>query len=532
METKGGAVMGNYLNPGNEKFRRMIQSEIYVDKTELIRYTNSVVNTLQEYVCVSRPRRFGKSMAANMLAAYYSRGCDSEELFQPYKIAKESSFREHLNRYNTIFLNMQEFLSRSSHVGELIERVKKLVLRELKAEYPDVDYFDDTDLIESMQDVYASHKCPFVIIIDEWDCIFREYKDDREAQEIYLDFLRDLLKDKACIYLTYMTGILPIKKYGTHSALNMFDEFSMIDPGPLASYVGFTEEEVQKLCQEYEMDAEEVKNWYDGYSFGKGLSVYSPRSVVSCMRLGKIGNYWNQTETFEALQIYIDMNFDGLKDDVLSLLAGEKIPVNIGSFTNDMTTFRTEDDVFTLLIHLGYLSYDSEDKTVKIPNGEVRAEYVNTISVSDWGPVSEALKHSADTLQAIWKGREDLVAEAMRQAHFETSHIQYNDENALSYTISLALYAARNFYHIYRELPGGKGFADLVFVPRKNFPDKPALLVELKWDKTARGALEQIKEREYCRSLEEYQGNLLLVGINYDVKTKEHSCLIEKFLKK
>ena len=230
--------MGNYLNPGNEKFRRMIQSEIYVDKTELIRYTNSVVNTLQEYVCVSRPRRFGKSMAANMLAAYYSRGCDSEELFQPYKIAKESSFREHLNRYNTIFLNMQEFLSRSSHVGELIERVKKLVLRELKAEYPDVDYFDDTDLIESMQDVYASHKCPFVIIIDEWDCIFREYKDDREAQEIYLDFLRDLLKDKACIYLTYMTGILPIKKYGTHSALNMFDEFSMIDPGPLASYYG------------------------------------------------------------------------------------------------------------------------------------------------------------------------------------------------------------------------------------------------------------------------------------------------------
>ena len=250
------------------------------------------------------------------------------------------------------------------------------------------------------------------------------------------------------------------------------------------------------------------------------------------MRLGKIANYWNQTETFEALQMYIDLNFDGLKDDVLSMIAGERIPVNIGSFTNDMTTFRTEDDVLTLLIHLGYLGYRYATKTVFIPNGEIRAEFVNAVSVSDWGEVSNALKNSADTLQAIWQGREKQVAEGIRQAHFETSHIQYNDENALSYTISLALYAARNFYHIYRELPGGKGFAALVFVPRKNFPDKPALLVELKWDKTARGALEQIKEREYCRSLEEYQGNLLLVGINYDVKTKEHSCVIEKFLKK
>lgn len=238
-----------------------------------------------------------------------------------------------------------------------------------------------------MQDVYQQTKCSFVVIIDEWDCVFREYKTDRETQERYLDFLRDLLKDKGYIHLAYMTGILPIKKYGTHSALNMFDEFSMIEPGPLASYVGFTETEVQKLCGQYDMELEEVKNWYDGYSFDKALSVYSPRSVVSCMRLGKIGNYWNQTETFEALQVYIDMNFDGLKDDVLSMIAGNQVPVNIGSFTNDMTTFRSEDDVLTLLIHLGYLGYDSDNKAVFIPNGEIRSEYVKAVSVSDWGEV-------------------------------------------------------------------------------------------------------------------------------------------------
>ena len=521
--------MGSYLNPGNEKFYRAINSEIYVDKTGLIGYTNKVLNTMQQNLCVSRPRRFGKSMAADMLTAYYSKGCDSRELFSSLKIAKDENFEEHLNKYDTIFLNMQEFLSRSSNVKELLERVEGKVIRELKKQYPDVELYDENDLAETMQDIFAESECPFIVIIDEWDCIFREFKHDKAAQEIYLDFLRDLLKDKEYIYLAYMTGILPIKKYGTHSALNMFDEFSMIDPGPLAEYVGFTEKEVEALCQKYQMDINEIKNWYDGYSFEEVESVYSPKSVVSCMRLGKLGNYWNQTETFEALQIYIDMNFDGLKDDVLSMIAGERIPVNTGSFTNDMTTFRTEDDVLTLLIHLGYLAYDSENKVVKIPNNEVRNEYVNSAAASDWGEVSIALKQSADTLNAIWQRRPQQVAEGIQLAHFETSHIQYNDENALSYTISLALYAARNFYTMHRELAGGKGFADIVFIPRKKFQDKPALVVELKWDKSAEGAISQIKRKEYCRSLEEYAGNALLVGVNYNKKTKLHECMIEEY---
>ena len=528
---KDGWLMGIYLNPGNNKFKRAVNSDIYVDKTGLMKYTNSIVDTLQSCVCVSRPRRFGKSMAADMLTAYYSKGCDSRELFSSLEIAKDENFEEHLNKYDTIFLNMQEFLSRSSNVKELLERVEGKVIRELKKQYPDVELYDENDLAETMQDIFAESECPFIVIIDEWDCIFREFKHDKAAQEIYLDFLRDLLKDKEYIYLAYMTGILPIKKYGTHSALNMFDEFSMIDPGPLAEYVGFTEKEVEALCQKYQMDINEIKNWYDGYSFEEVESVYSPKSVVSCMRLGKLGNYWNQTETFEALQIYIDMNFEGLRDDILSMIAGETVPVNTRSFTNDMTTFRTEDDVLTLLIHLGYLGYRYADKTVFIPNEEIRSEYVSAIAVSDWGEVSKALKNSADTLQAIWQGREEQVAEGIRQAHFETSHLQYNDENALSYTISLALYAARNFYTVHRELSGGKGFADIVYVPRKRFLDKPALVVELKWDKNAEGAIQQIKEKEYCRSLEEYKGNLLLVGINYDKKTQVHTCKIEQYRK-
>ena len=523
--------MGIYLNPGNNKFKRAVNSDIYVDKTGLIGYTNRVINTMQSCVCVSRPRRFGKSMAADMLTAYYSKGCDSKDLFEGLKIAGDQSFPEHLNQYDTIFLNMQEFLSRSANVEELLERVEEKVIRELVRAYPGIELYDEKDLAETMQDIFAESGCSFVVIIDEWDCIFREFKHDKAAQETYLDFLRDLLKDKEYIYLAYMTGILPIKKYGTHSALNMFDEFSMIDPGPLAEYVGFTEQEVEELCRKYQMDINEIKNWYDGYSFEEVESVYSPKSVVSCMRLGKMGNYWSQTETFEALQLYIDMNFEGLRDDILSMIAGETVPVNTRSFTNDMTTFRTEDDVLTLLIHLGYLGYHYADKTVFIPNEEIRSEYVSAVSVSDWGEVSRALKNSADTLQAIWQGREKQVAEGIRQAHFETSHLQYNDENALSYTISLALYAARNFYTVHREFSGGKGFADLVFVPRKRFADKPALVVELKWNKDADGAIRQIRQKEYCHSLEEYKGNLLLVGINYNKKTQEHTCKIESYRK-
>ena len=287
----------------------------------------------------------------------------------------------------------------------------------------------------------------------------------------------------------------------------------------------------ERAIKEENPTYEELKEWYDGYAFALVHSVYSPRSVIEAVLSGICDSYWNQTETFEALKIYIDMNFDGLKDDVLSMMVGERVAINTGGFTNDMVTFHSKDDVLTLLIHLGYLAYDFEDKCVYIPNNEVRGEYVNAVSVSEWGEVSEALRNSAWTLRSIWERRPEQVSKGIEQAHFETSHLQYNDENALSYTISLALYAARNFYQIYRELPTGKGFADLVFIPRKKFPDKPALIVELKWDKTAKGAINQIKNKQYFESLQEYQGNLLLVGVNYDKDTREHRCEIEEFHK-
>lgn len=523
--------MGSYLNPGNEKFVQCINSEIYIDKTGLIKYCGQVMNSLQKYICMSRPRRFGKSVSADMLVAYYSRGCDSSDLFEGLEIAKEEDHRNNLNQYNVLFLNMQEFLSRTDSMENMLELLKNRVIRDMIREYPQVDYYDKQDLIGCMQDVFDETKIPFIIIIDEWDCIFREYRSKTEAQKMYLDFLRDMLKDKGYIALCYMTGILPIKKYGTHSALNMFDEFSMTFQGALAQYVGFTEDEVKGLCERYNMDFEETKKWYDGYYLEGVGSVYNPRSVVSAMRFRKFQFYWNQTETFEALRSYIDMNFEGLKDAILKMMNGRNdVAVDVRSFTNDMVTFHSKDDVLTLLVHLGYLGYRSDTEEVFIPNEEILNEYITAVSNSDWGEVSKALKNSRAALEAVWNRDEALVAKAVEEAHFESSYLQYNDENALSYTISLAFYVARNYYTVIKELPSGKGRADIVYLPRKGCAGKPAILIELKWNKTVESAITQIKEKCYPKALEDYRGNLLLVGISYHEKTKEHTCRIEQYV--
>ena len=305
--------MGFYFNPTNDGFAESLRSEIYVDKTGIIAYTNKVLGTKQKYVCISRPRRFGKTMAAEMLVAYYSKGCDSRWMFHSLAASKYPSFEMHLNKYNIVYLNMQEFLSKSNDIKEMINKLTCSILDEVLEEFPDFKVVNDY-LPDNMQNLYKITKIPIVFIIDEWDCIFREHKTEKIAQNVYLDFLRALLKDKRYVALTYMTGILPIKKYGTHSALNMFSEFSMIDSSILSEFVGFTQNEVKVLCDKYRMDYEEMSAWYDGYCFPDLENIYNPKSIVESLLRKRFGNYWSQTETFEALSVYIKMNFDGLKD--------------------------------------------------------------------------------------------------------------------------------------------------------------------------------------------------------------------------
>ena len=485
--------LGIYLNPGNAGFKRTLRSQIYVDKTGLLEYTNSVLESEQGYICVSRPRRFGKSIAAEMLVSYYDRDCDSRELFQNLKIAKAPDFEEHLNQYDVIHVDMNGFRHRrNTKTGGIITAEEAVVefqtevIRELKEKFPDLVEEQDVDLPVVLARINNNTGAMFVIIIDEWDTIFREDKKDVMAQESYISLLRGLFKDAASkrfLKLAYITGILPIKKYGTQSALNNFDEFSMTNPSVLSEYVGFTEEEVRYLYNSYGMDFEEAKRWYDG-----------------------------------------------LKDAVIQMIAGNRCKINPNKFQNDMTSFKDRDDILTLLIHLGYLSYDIDRCEVYIPNEEVRGEFKNAIEDTGWNAVIDAINASDKLLQATWQMESDIVAAGIDKVHMEnTSGLEYNDENSLSCVITLAYYNAINEYTLIREMPTGKGFADVIFLPRRH-SDKPAMVVELKWNQSVEGALEQIKKKQYGKALQEYKGNLLLVGINYDKEKKEHQCKIEEMI--
>ena len=524
--------MGLYVNPGNEEFDRATKSKIYVDKTGMISFINQNLNTEHQNICVSRPRRFGKSIAANMLVAYYSRGCNSKELFEKLKIAGDAGFEEHLNKYNVIHLNMQQFLGRTKTIDEMLELLTRKVTRELKREFSDVTYYEE-DLVSVIEEIYSQTHSFFIFIIDEWDCIFRVKGNDTDAQKIYLNFLRDLLKNQPYCVLAYMTGILPIKKYGEHSALNMFDEYSMTNQRELAEFTGFTEQEVQELCPAYDMPYEKMKQWYDGYDL-KGIQIYNPRSVVMSLLGHDFDSYWTKTETYEALKKYIQMDMYNLKELVTKLIAGSSVAINPDKFQNDMTTFASADDVLTLLVHLGYPTYDFDTRTVHIPNQEVQKEFINCIEDGGWEPVMDAIRKSEELLNATISGDEDTVARIIEHVHQEnTSILAYNDENSLACVISLAYYSAKKNYVIYRELVGGKGFADLVFIPRKT-TQAPAIVVELKRNQTADAAIDQIKRKEYVQSLKDYRGEVLLVGINYESKDsdgenyKKHFCKIER----
>ncbi|MDE7479109.1 MAG: ATP-binding protein, partial [Lachnospiraceae bacterium] len=364
----------------------------------------------------------------------------------------------------------------------------------------------------------------------EWDCVIRERQESEMMQKQYLDFLRDLLKDQPYVALAYATGILPVKKYGLHSALNMFTEYSMTDQDIFEEYTGFTETEVKELCDCYQMDFSLTSSWYDGYLFTEYPHIYNPKSVVEAMHRHKFSSYWTSTETYDALKIYIDMDFEGLRADIIQVLGGGRVAVNTLGFQNDMHNFRTKDDILTLLIHLGYLAYDSQKEEAFIPNKEIIKEFENAIRSGGWSNVMNVLKDSEKLLNATLSCDEKSVAEALDKAHTEIASIlTYNDESSLSAAIGLAYYSARKDYKIIRELPAGKGFADIVFLPLPHTVN-PALVVELKYDASVSSAIQQIKDRQYTQALEGYKGEILLVGISYHKgnKNKPHSCMIEK----
>lgn len=524
--------MGIYVNPGNASFREALNSMIYVDKSRLLSYTNRVMKTKQKHICVSRPRRFGKSMAADMLVAYYSKGCDSRELFAGLAVEKEESFNLHLNQHHVIRLDMQQFLFQKTHLDIFIDKMQEAVIGELREAYGDCFQVDEYGLPGVLRQLYARKGITFIFVIDEWDCVFRVARERKDIQKIYLDYLRGLFKEAQYVELAYMTGILPIKKYGTQSAMTDFREYSMISPKRLAEYVGFTEAEVNDLCRNYGMDFDELKRWYDGYSFSRIKSIYNPNSVMESIKNEELGNYWTQTETYTSLQVYIDLNEDGLKEAIVQMLGGARIPVDVGTFQNDMVSIRKKDDILTLLVHLGYLAYNSAEKSVSIPNEEIRQEFVRAVSTSRHKEVANLIRNSDMLLEHTLSMEEEKVAAAIQEAHRAgTAPLFYNNEQALRSVIRFAYISCIDEFLRIEELASGRGYADVVYFPKRGSA-MPVLLIELKWNKTEDGAISQIKTNHYPEALQDYGREILLVGINYDVKSQKHTCKIERLGKR
>ena len=525
--------MGIDLNPGNSGFSLVLNDE-YIDKTGLIDLINKTINTPGMLSCVSRPRRFGKSYAAQMLCAYYDCSCDSHELFDHKDIAKKEGYHKHLNQYHVINLDITTFISTAKVEGILLKDVPLMIsdkiLGELHEIYPDTA--SETDLTEGLVHCVEKTGRKFVFVIDEWDALIREAKNDSEAQMRYLNLLRKWFKSNnftsKVVAAAYMTGILPIKKDGSQSAISNFTEYPILDPGEFAEYTGFTEKEVREICDRHGMSFEEAKNWYDGYDFPEIGAIYNPYSVMMAVKKKKFSSYWKKTSAAESLMTYINMDFEGLQEMISRLIAGEEIEVDTDDFENDFENFRSRDDVLTLLIHLGYLTWN-EEGTARIPNEEIRTEFRKILRDRNvnqgW---MKLLSHSRKLLEDTIAGKSMEVAEAIdavRQTQYAPTF--FNDEQALRYVIKFAYIAAKDQYLKVEELPSGRGIADVVFLPKKK-SILPAMVVELKWDKTSKDALDQIKNKNYPAVLKDYGGEIVLVGINYDPRTKVHTCQIER----
>ena len=518
--------MGTFFNPGNGSFTQDKNSEIYIDKTELLKFLNKKLGTNGKCIAVSHARRFGKSHAAGMIDAYYSLGSDSSKLFENTKIASDPDYEKYRNKYNVIHLDISSVWD--YHKEDLIESIEERVCEDFQKIYGDLlNYKRDFYLL--IQDIYSLTGIPFVIIIDEWDCVIRNSHDQALVHK-YLQFLHSLFKSeesKSFLALGYITGILPIKKIKDESALNNFQEYTMLDSYPITEYYGFTEKEVKDLCKDYSMDFETVKAWYNGYLID-GEHMYNPNSVSQALERHKIDSYWRNTSAFDTINTFITMNYAGLKDGVMKMLTGGKVRINTNTFQNDFSIITSKDDALTALIHLGYLGYDADRKKSFIPNYEVATAFELALQTGSWKEIAESISKCDELLDETIDGNAERVAELIELApETYTSILKYNDENVLSCVLTMAYFTAPAYYNVIREMPSGKGFADFVFLPRANAGNRPAMIIELKYNQSAETALKQIKEKRYQGALSGYQGKILLVGINYDSE-KHHTCMIEE----
>lgn len=515
----------HYLNTNVQirLFQDALNSEIYVDKSMLIKKISPMIRTNEKYICITRPRRFGKTVNANMLGAYYTKGYDSHELFRQLEIAGTQDFENHINKYNVIHIDFSVVPDFCEEYRTYLKSIIRKLQEDLTEVYPGLKGKEYAGVNEMLQATGDS----FIFILDEWDSVFYEKYVDSEDKKHFLKFLRALLKDKPYVDLVYMTGVLPIAKYSSGSELNMFWEYNFMNDRTFEEQFGLTEDEVKELCKKHtSVSYEELEWWYDGYLTGDGRHLFNPRSVNRALVDGRCQNYWTETGPMNEVADCIEHNVGEVREDIVKMVSGISVEAELNGYSAIEQEMNTRDEILSAMVVYGFLLY--HDGYLRIPNHELMEKYQGVLSRNSMGEIKQIVGSSKEMLAATLAADEQKVAEILEKVHDrEIPFLEYNDENALSCVITLCYLYARKDYRIEREAKSGKGYCDFLFIPKKK--GKAAIILELKVDDSAENAIDQIKQRNYIQRVEEY-GEVLLVGISYKKKEKKHFCIIEKYV--
>ena len=519
--------MAYFLNSSfkNNEFELMANDKYFVDKTQMIEKSNELIGIKDRYICITRPRRFGKTLNAMMLASYYSKNADFKDLFDKLNISKSESYLDHLNKHNVIYITFNELPNPNCSYSEFVSRYTNLLIEDLKDLHPELEINDKMLLSDIFTQVYEKTGEGFIFIIDEWDYIFNNSLFSENDRKSFLEFLRDLLKDKAYVELAYMTGVLPIAKYSSGSALNMFREYNALTDKKYYKYFGFSVKETKELCKKQdEVTFEELKEWYDGYKAFKGEDIFNPRSVVYALNDGVCQSYWTNTGPMDEIIYYINSNIGEVKDDIVSMVSGIPLEIKLKGYGAEQKELNTRNQILSAMTIYGFLSY--YDETLTIPNKELRIKFEEALEDKSMGEISKLVLKSNEMLKATLRKDTKTMEELIEEAHdINIPIIKYNDENSLACVVTLAYLNARTKYKIVREMDAGAGRADFIFYP--NDKSKPAFILELKKNSTPEKALKQIKDKRYAMSLREYTGKKFAVGISYDENFKNHKVKIE-----
>ena len=532
--------MGKILNSAGQLalFQGRYEGNYFVDKSEILEKLNGLIGKVDEqYLCITRPRRFGKTVMTNLISSYYAKGFDSSMIFDNLKIAEKKDYKQHLNQHNVISLYMAEQPRVCDDTDCYLSYHEKRILKDLRRAFPDCELDTETELWDALEDIFYETDEKFIFVLDEWDSLFHSDFYTEEGAKKYLTFLKNLLKDKPYVELAYMTGVLPIKKYSSGSELNMFDEFYFPTDTIYDTFFGFTEKEVKDLCQQNQKNGgaiqyEQLAEWYNGYHTSDGKRLYNPRSINKALSQNTVKDYWTETGPGTEILELVKNNVDAVKEDMLKMVSGEKVAMASDDFSTSLHTIETKEDIYSVMIIYGFLSY--YDGYLTIPNKELMKKFQKVLKDNSMGYIAKLAQNSNVMLEATLAGDTEKMEEILQYVHqTEIPLLQYNDENSLSCIVNLIYLNARDKYRIEREEKAGKGFADFIFYPLN--PSDTAIILELKKDDTPEHAIEQIMERKYytrflvcedgktvCKS------NVLVVGMAYEKKSGLHRCLVKE----